>query len=161
MSSSKFEIIQHNLDNIAQWISEGLWEYQIFTRLGISKPTWTKYKKEDPNFRKFLLECQSNRNVELIPKLENALLKVALGYVDNEAVVEETSEINADGDLVVKKKIVKKSYPPDVGAIHICLKNFNRAPGTKWTDNPVGDELKRKRLEMEQQLLEAKTNGWG
>ena len=160
MNGNKLEIIYNNLENIKQWIMEGLFEYQIFKRLGMSKPTWTKYKKTDPFFKQFLLECQLKRNEELIPQLENALIKVALGYTDDAAVIEETSELNDKGVMVVKKKVTKKSYPPDVAAIHICLKNFNRAPGIKWTDNPMGDELKQKRLEMDKQMAEAKLNGW-
>lgn len=160
MAVSKYTIIQNNLGNIGEWIQNGLFEYQIFQRLGISKPTWEKYKKESSDLRAVLEVNRDKRNAKLIPQLENTLIKVALGYTEEEAQIETSSEMNDDGEILTKRKVTKKVYPPDVGAIQILLKNFHRSPGTPWTDNPVGDELKRRQLALVEEQAKLKERGF-
>lgn len=160
MAMSKLKYIKDNLDNIAKWIEDGLFENQIFPKLGMSKPTWEKYKKECPELKDVLERSRETRNAILVPELENLMLKRARGYIDEEAVVEEVSRLNEDGELVVSKKVIKKSIPPDVGAIQICLKNFTRNSKDPWTDNPQGDKLRKQKQELEQKIAEEKMNGW-
>ena len=52
-------------------------------------------------------------------KLEDALLKKALGYTCEE-VVEEYGQTE-DGFSLTKKKVTKKHVPPDLGAIRAYL----------------------------------------
>lgn len=60
------------------------------------------------------MEITDNEN------LTNALLKRALGFDTEETVVEYAG--NEGGDfLPVKKKITKKSVPPDLAAIRLLL----------------------------------------
>ena len=56
---------------------------------------------------------------KLDKKIESALLKKALGFVQEE-VVEEF--VNSDNDIVLnKKKITKKNVPPDITAIKVLM----------------------------------------
>ena len=160
MAVSKLKYIKDNLGNIAKWIEDGLFENQIYPRLGMSKPTWEKYKKECAELRDVLERSRETRNMRLIPELENLMLKRARGYVDEEAVVEEITRLNEEGEMVVSKKVIKKSIPPDVGAIQICLKNFTRDAEKPWTDNPQGDKLRKQKQELEEKMAEEKRNGW-
>lgn len=56
---------------------------------------------------------------KLNQKLENALLKKALGYMQEE-VVEEFVK-NEDEIVLNKKKITKKNIPPDISAIKVLM----------------------------------------
>ena len=158
MAVSKLQHILDNLGNISKWIEDGLFENQIFKRLGVSKPSWEKYKKESPELRDVLAKSRDKRNASLVPELQNLMLKRARGYED--VVVEETSFVTEDGETVVKKKVTTKMVPPDVGAIQICLKNFTRNDAVPWTDNPQGDKLKKEKQDMECKMMEDKRNGW-
>lgn len=53
-------------------------------------------------------------------KLENALLKKALGYTCEEVTEEYVGE-NKDGLKLCKKKVNKKTIPPDLASLQILL----------------------------------------
>lgn len=73
--------------------------------------------------------------------LEDALLKKAIGY-DTSEIIEEFSE--NDGQVVlVKKKVTKKSVPPDMTALKMLLEGENRADVTTMTEEELKAERKR------------------
>lgn len=73
--------------------------------------------------------------------LDDALLKKAIGY-DTSEIIEEFSE--NDGQVVlVKKKVTKKSVPPDMTALKMLLEGENRADVTTMTEEELKAERKR------------------
>ena len=79
-------------------------------------------------------------------KIENALLKKALGYTVTETV-EEYSTL--DGALELqKKKITKKHIPPDMTALKLVLDKNSEDYYDKMTD----EELERERLRLLKEL---------
>jgi hypothetical protein len=83
-------------------------------------------------------------------KIEQALLKRALGFVQEESVTEEV--IDSETGMVketAKRRRVSKEVPPDVRALLFWLKN--RRPD-KWRDKPV-DESESATLSAARELL--------
>ena len=88
--------------------ARSLTDADIAKNIGITPQQLITWKKKYPKFRDALKE---GREV-VDTKVENALLKAALGY--------ETTEYIIDGG---KKKAVKKQVPPNVTAMIFWLKN--------------------------------------
>lgn len=61
-------------------------------------------------------------NVNDEDKIRKALLKKALGYNTDE-VIEEYA-LNEGQEVLIKKKITKKHYSPDVNAVKILLERY-------------------------------------
>ena len=73
-------------------------------------------------------------------KINDALLKVALGYQVAEVTEEYAEE---DGELkLVKRKKTKKDVPPDLKAMQLLLSEEEREYG-KWTDEQLEEEKAR------------------
>ncbi len=79
-------------------------------------------------------------------KIRKALLKKALGYSADE-VVEEYS-LNDGEEVLVKKKVTKKHYSPDVSAVKILLERYYKTYQDKIS--LMSDE---ELLEEEERLL--------
>ena len=80
-------------------------------------------------------------------RLEDALLKVALGYQVAE-VTEEFAEV--DGQLkLTKRKKTKKDVPPDLKAVQLLLATKGVGEMAAWTDEELEAERQRLLKEME------------
>ncbi|MFH2116755.1 MAG: hypothetical protein ABII85_01785 [Bacillota bacterium] len=159
MSDSKWKLIQNRLDEIKNWVQfEGLKEYEIIERIGISKTTWEKYKKERGILTFTLHEARKERGYRLVPKLLDALERVALGYEQKEAEVVETDDMDKNGDVVIRKKVTNKIYPPNVDAISRLLKNLTKDFKDPWTDQPMDIKIKEKRLELDKKAQQLRKN---
>lgn len=76
-----------------------------------------------------------------IGELKNALFKKAIGY-DATETVEEYSD--ADGQLVlVKRKITKKSVPPDISALKMLLDENDDEDLSSMSDEQLEEERKK------------------
>ena len=83
-------------------------------------------------------------------KINDALLKVALGYQVAE-VTEEYAEV--DGELkLTKRKKTKKDVPPDLKAVQMLLANEGNDEYGTWTD----EELEKERVRLLAALEESK-----
>lgn len=96
-----------------KYARQGLDDKQIMANLGVSAAVFYPYLQRYPEFAAALKRGRVPVNIEV----ENALLKRALGYV-----YDETHKERRGGEMVTVK-IVRKSMPPDVGAIAFWLKN--------------------------------------
>ncbi len=115
------------LEVIEGWARDGLTDEQIAHNMGISHDTLYKYKKRYPEFAEAL-----KKGKEVIDrKVENALLKRALGYKYDE--VKKEAILNKDtGEYeMVVTEIKTKEVKPDTTAQIFWLKN--RKPD-KWRD---------------------------
>ncbi len=84
--------------------------------------------------------------------LDDALLKKALGY-DTSEIIEEFS--GDEGQVVlVKKKVTKKSVPPDMTAIKMLLEGDGKEDVASMTD----EELKAERDRLIKELLKDEDN---
>ena len=119
------------------WAREGLTDAQIAHNMGIGIDTLYKWKNQFPEIRQAIKKGKAPVDLEV----ENALLKRALGYTEEETIT-EVEEIpyttkDADGNPVTRTRTkrhvrkVKRVYPPDVTAQIFWLKN--RKP-QQWRD---------------------------
>lgn len=130
---------------IEGWARDGLTDEQIAYNMGIRRQTLYDWKKKYPDISDSL---KSGKEV-IDRKVENALLKRALGFEYDEV----TQELNMDGELEVTK-VVTKQVVPDTTAQIFWLKN--RQP-VKWTNKEASDITKANReLELKERELELK-----
>lgn len=100
---------------------DGLTDKQIAERLGISQETFYQYKKRFPEFTDTL---KANKAI-VDAKVENALLKRALGYQYEE------KQTTIKNGKVVEVRTITKEVTPDTTAQIFWLKN--RKPET-WRE---------------------------
>jgi len=74
-------------------------------------------------------------------KLNDALVKKAMGYSVEESVCEYGM---CDDELkLIKKKISKKYYPPDLSAINLLIGSVNKSDFETMTDEELEQEKNR------------------
>lgn len=106
-------LTKEGLIRIQGWARDGLTNNQIAEKIGISKQTFYDWQKRYPDFSDSL-----KRGKEVIDrKVENALLKRALGYSYDE-ITEITDEKGRTTTKVITKQVI-----PDTTAQIFWLKN--------------------------------------
>lgn len=126
MAKSKWETnVKDKLILVEGWARDGLTDEQIANNLGISIQTFYNYKTK---YIEFFESLKKGKEVVDI-QVENALLKRALGYEEEET--ETYIEDCGNGNTKKKIKKVKKKIAPDTTAIIFWLKN--RKPKS-WRD---------------------------
>ena len=121
MAKPKYEywLTEDGLALLEGWARDGLTEEQIAGKIGISRSTLNRWKLLHRDIWDTLKKGKDLVDV----KVENALLKRALGYYYTEETRERIFNRNTgDFELAVTKS-VKKYQPPDVIAIIFWLKN--------------------------------------
>ena len=135
------------LEKIKIWIQLQN-EVDIAKRLGVSRPTFEKYKKEHEELREALKEGRA----ELVEDLKLTLKRKAKGYRYKEV----RTIIRDDGGKKVKViEEVEKEAHPDVGAIHLLLKNLDDT----WR-NDDAETMKIKKDQVEIAKEKAENSGW-
>jgi len=102
-----------HLISVEEWVLEGLTQAQIAQRLGVSCRTFSKYKREHEELRKVL----ERKPEEIIKRVEEALLKRAVGYTYTEKKVVDK------GDKT-EETFQDKEMAPDLKAIDMILKTY-------------------------------------
>lgn len=108
---------------LESWARDGMTVEQVAAKVGIHPSTLRGWMAKYPEIKKAV-----NNGRELVDyKVENALLKSALGYKTKEVKVITTIR---NGKIVKEEKeVVDKEFAPSVGAIQTWL--YNRRPD-KW-----------------------------
>ena len=109
---------------------DGLTDEQIAQKMGIGTSTYYRWQQDFKEIR----EAIKKGKAPVDTKVENALLRRALGYQYTE-VTEEYSRPPRPGEKLPPKSVkrVVKEMPPDVAALIFWLKN--RRP-QYWKDKP-------------------------
>lgn len=121
---------QEGLALLRGWTREGLGEEVIAERMGITAAGLRSWRKRYPAIRDALDQTMDYR-------VEDALLKKALGYEN----VERKVEISAKGER--KEVETVKQVGPDMSAISLWLKK--RKPA-QWGDGSAGGVRKENNL---------------
>ena len=119
-------------------------EEQIAKTLGIGVSNYYEYKKKYPELR----EAVKKGRMSLVLDLKSTLIQKAKGFK-----YEEKKVIKEHG-VVVKEEIIQKSALPDLGSIHLLLKNYD----PYWSNDPKALELKKEELELKKKQVEE--NSW-
>lgn len=108
---------------LESWTRDGMTIDQVAAKIGVHKATLRSWMAKHPEIKKAV-----NNGRELVDyKVENALLKSALGYKTKEVKVITTIR---NGKIVKEEKeVLDKEFAPNVGAIQTWL--YNRRPD-KW-----------------------------
>lgn len=144
---NKYEthVLPH-LGEIPKWY-ETMTEGQIAAKLGVSSSSWENYKNAYPE----LVACLRQGKEILVDELKSTLKKKALGYDYPE--IKEKSEPDENGKMkVVERTVTIKHVVPDLGSIHLLLKNLDE---TWHNDDHVTIDLKREQMDLAKQKAEA------
>ena len=107
------DYIQPRLEEIAEWCRQGVTNFEIAKRLGISEKLFWKRRQENPELVDLMREAHCQNNF----KVENSLFERAMGYTYTEV----TKEL-VGNELVVTKEVTKHQ-PGDTTAMIFWLKN--------------------------------------
>ena len=140
MPPSVWPKIRKRFSEIEAWAKKGLSEKQIFLNLGISKETWYKLKRQHAE----LVELIDRARIPVILELTNKLYERACG---TKQVVKKTyARTDPDGNTTTYLEKVETDEPPNVAAIHLLLKNWNK---NNWSNDPVHTEIARHNAGMD------------
>lgn len=129
-----------NLDKIRE-MAKTMTEEQMAKVIGVNKDTWFKYKRERPEF----FEALKKGRLDLCLEIKSVLIQRAKGMQ-----VTEKKQIIEDGK-VVREEIYTRSYPPDVAAASMLLKNYD----PEWhNDDKATMELKKRQVEVMEKKAE-------
>lgn len=108
---------------LESWARDGYTIQDIATRVGVSQQQFRVWMNKYPEIKKAV-----NNGRELVDyKVENALLKSALGYKTREVKV--TAKIKNGKVVEETKETIDKEFAPNVSACQVWL--YNRVP-KKW-----------------------------
>lgn len=161
------EYVKPYLPLISEWCRT-MTEQQIAEKLGIGYSTFNQYKVDYPEVKEAIKKGKQN----LVAELRSSLIKKANGYdyVETKETVERVkwpddiyaAMIDAGftpqqiGEArLVKTEIAHKHISPDVAALNLALKNYDK---DNWANDPQTLELKKKELELKERQVEA--NEW-
>lgn len=135
-----FWLSEDGLALVGQYRREGASIDDIRVLIGISGSTFYRWQKESPELCKVIGMATNIVN----GKVENALLKRALGYDD----VDEIEEL-IEGELRVTRRITKH-VPPDTRA---CLEwLYSRRPD-RWRRQQYNDGDEQKEIEAAKRVI--------
>lgn len=149
---------------IAEWLSNGATEKQIAEKLGIAYSTWNDYKVKCPELTEILEKGRRN----LVADLRGALVKKAMGFDYTETkVVKEHIEMpeeirnfllesgftreQIEQANLVKTEVMNKHATPDVAALNLALKNYDK---DDWSNDWQNYELRKRELELKEKKIE-------
>lgn len=149
---------------ISEWLKNGATERQIAEKLGVAYSTFNDYKVKNPELMELLEKGRRN----LVAELRGTLVKRAMGfdYTEKKTVkehVELPDHIRAflldngftqeqlDTTRLVKTEISQKHALPDVAALNLALKNYDK---DNWANDPQNLEIRKKELELKEKRLE-------
>ena len=143
-NKSKYEThVLPYLDKISEWY-EFLSEGQIAKSLGVAARTFVGYKKDHPE----LVECLKKGREELVIELKETLKRKAKGYTYTET---KRTIREIDGKRVTLVEEFERHAQPDVGAIHLLLKNLD---DTWRNDDAETMKLKKEQVKIAKEKAE-------
>ncbi len=128
------------LNQIQEWANT-MTEAQICVRLGVGKSAFSEYKRTHSE----LLEAIKKGRQDLVSDLRSALIRRACGYLytERKTIVED--------DKVVRMETVEKFMPPDVAALNLALKNYDK---DNWANDPQALALRKRELDLREKQIE-------
>lgn len=133
--------VEPELEKISEWIKTET-EGQIAKRLGVSTTSFERYKAKHPELLKVLKDGKKG----LIAELKMTLKKKAIGYYYEETKTTQKKDDN--GNKVVIVETYKKYAQPDLGSLHLLLKNLD----PDWrNDDQTTVDIKKAQIDIAKQ----------
>jgi hypothetical protein len=146
-------IIKPNFDRIRTLLENGATEAQVAEDIGVTVSTWFKYKAANAEFADWVKGSRK----KIVQELRGALIKRGLGFREKEIrttrqkiVIKGDNEEDVPAELI-KTEVIDKYYPPDVAAINLALKNYDK---DNWSNDWHHDRMKEEELEIKKKLAE-------
>lgn len=117
-------------------------EEQIAKALGVSYSAFRVMKAKYPALSNSLKKGR----VELVLDLKSTLIRKAKGFTYT-----ESKKIIENG-VVVREEIYTRSSLPDVAALNLLLKNYDKE---NWANDPQTLKLREKELEIREKQVDA------
>lgn len=134
--------VKPHLKEIENWCLT-MEDQQIAKLLKISVSSWCEYKNKYPE----LMEAVKRGRSVLVADLKSSLIDKAKGFQYSE------KKTTIEDGVVTKEEVYQKSALPDVAAINLLLKNYDR---DNWSNDPQALQIKREELEIHRKQLELK-----
>lgn len=139
---SKYEThVKPRFKEIEKWIGEGATQVIIAKKLGISERTLRDYLRKYAEFA----ELYKSGQIDLVEDLRGVLFKKAKGFQFTE------TEKTVENGIVTKEVTKIKTALPDVAAINLLLKNYDKS---NWANDPQLLELKKEELKIKKEQAE-------
>lgn len=138
--------IAPRLEDIRKWRKVGATVENMCDALGVSKTTFHKYLKEQPEFA----DAYKKGTTEFILDLRGELARISCKHTL------ETKKQYIRQDLVTGNKtqyteIVTKEVDGDIAAINLLLKNLDE----NWSNDPQNLALRKQELELRKAIAAA------
>ena len=126
------------LARVLEWVAEGREDKQIAKIIGIHPATLCEWKNSYPEFAEAIKKARSKWFDTVLPEVENAAYKLAVGYSYTEVTRERKEIAKGVFELVVTKEVLKHQSASPVANMYWLQ---NRAP-EMWKDRRnVGTEV--------------------
>lgn len=147
--------VEPKFKEIAELLSsdEKITEAEIAKKVcGVGITSWEKYKNEHPELRELINKARAKQKDAKIKKYKSLIEKLAEGfhYTEEKKVIRMV-----DGVRTQVLEEYKKYSPPNLGALHLLLKNLDE---TWRNDDQVTIDLKREKIALEK--MKAEMNEW-
>jgi DNA-binding CsgD family transcriptional regulator len=139
--SYALEEILNRLDEVEALAKNGATEQQIAKTFGITRQTFYKYKNENVD----IFNAIKKGRMSLVDDLKGTLIRKAKGFSYTE------KKIIKENGFVVREEIYTKSSLPDVAALNLLLKNYDKE---NWSNDPQLLELRKKEIELKERQVE-------
>lgn len=93
------------------------------------------------------------KDLDYNKKLNKALIKRALGYLNKEVTEEFCKEDQGQKMILTKRKVTKKSVPPDITAVKVLLEMYSENNDLDFA-NMTDEELLLERDKLIEKLKE-------
>jgi hypothetical protein len=140
---NSWKLVKENIDNgnIREWIKT-MTEEQVALTCGVSYSSFQKYKTKFPELQE---EIDKGKK-DLCGELKSKLIEKATGTYYEEV---KTFIKDENGKKIKEITKIKKYLPPDIGAIHLLLKNNDES----WhQDDQVVLKMKQEELELKKEI---------
>lgn len=121
-------LTEDSLFLISCWSRDGLTLTEMAQRMGVTRATISRWRKQYPDFYKATEEGYEMCNY----RVENALYSRCLGYKTKEVKTVVYPEVDKNGSRKVRIETTEKEVLPDVTA---CLSWLNNKCPDKWKRN--------------------------
>ncbi len=138
------KLIEPYLEEISQ-MALTMSEEQIAETLGVGYSTFKRYKRD----YKPLQDALKKGRKTLVIELKSKLIEKAKGfdYLETKTIKEKVG----DKLEVTKVEEYKKHATPDVAALNLLLKNYDKE---NWANDPQALAIRKKELELAEKKLE-------
>ena len=157
LNNSKKDIVLENMDNIKEWIGQGVPMGTIAKAIGVSKTTLYKHISDSEQGLHSLDAVKKYRE-PAVEEIENTMFMTAKGYertIKKHAKVRRCMYENGKKSEEWEEMVEYEEtvyYPPDTTAGIFLLKNWGN-----YMNEPRAMEYRKKELELKEKQVDATT----